>query len=280
MKAAQASACTDITGFGLFGHLMRMARQSKLTAEVFADALPAFDGALEAFRDGVIPGAVERNREFLGDGLQVAPDVDEALVHLGCDAQTSGGLLIAVTPDRLEKLKQALAQLEVKCFIIGRFVGPSNGRILVTNSAPQTRPTRCGRGRPRPFHHEFIITFRPTRTRLLRRHLRGEARPREFRSRNAESLRRPDALGAGRRRAERESQGTDPLQPGPAQPVPPVLRRALSKGARAGHHAGGAGRSGLVRHRDGRRPRAHVLPGVPATRARARPTASRNSPTR
>jgi AhpD family alkylhydroperoxidase len=116
---------------------MRMARQSKLTAEVFADALPSFAGALEAFREGVVPGAVERNREFLGDALEVAPDVDEALVHLGCDAQTSGGLLIAVSPERLEKLRQALAQRGVTAFVIGRFVGPSDGRIRVANSAAQ-----------------------------------------------------------------------------------------------------------------------------------------------
>jgi selenide,water dikinase len=145
MKAAAASACTDITGFGLFGHLMRMAQQSKLAAEVFADALPSFAGAVEAFREGVIPGAVERNREFIADGLQVAPDVDEALVHLGCDAQTSGGLLIAIPPDRLHKLEQELARRGVKAFVIGRFVGPSNGRILVTNSAAQ-----AARGRPHP----------------------------------------------------------------------------------------------------------------------------------
>jgi AhpD family alkylhydroperoxidase len=137
MKTAGASACTDITGFGLFGHLLRMARQSKLTAEVFAGTLPSFPGALEAFRDGVIPGAVERNREFIADGLQVASDVDEALVHLGCDAQTSGGLLIAVSPDRLAKLQQALAQRGVKTFVIGRFVGPSEGRIRITNSPTQ-----------------------------------------------------------------------------------------------------------------------------------------------
>ena len=140
MKAAGTSACTDITGFGLFGHLMRMARQSKLTAEVFADKLPAFDGALEAFRDGVIPGAVERNREFVGDGLEVTAGVDEALVHLGCDAQTSGGLLIAVAPDRLPKLEQELGQREVKAFVIGRFVGPSDGRIRVTSSPTQDNP--------------------------------------------------------------------------------------------------------------------------------------------
>jgi selenide,water dikinase len=144
MKAAGASACTDITGFGLFGHLMRMARQSKLTAEVFADALPSFPGALEAFRDGVIPGAVERNREFVADGLEVTAGVDEALVHLGCDAQTSGGLLIAVPPDRLGKLQQALAQRGVKAFVIGRFVGPSDGRIRVTSSPTQANPQPAG----------------------------------------------------------------------------------------------------------------------------------------
>jgi selenide,water dikinase len=147
MNAAGASACTDITGFGLFGHLIRMTRQSKLTAEVFANALPSFAGAVEAFRAGVIPGAVERNREFVGDALQVAADVDEALVHLGCDAQTSGGLLIAVAPERLDKLQQALAQRGVKAFVIGKFVGPSNGMIRVTNS-----PAHHAHGNPQPRH--------------------------------------------------------------------------------------------------------------------------------
>jgi len=138
MKAAGASACTDVTGFGLFGHLIRMARQGRLTAQVFAEALPAFDGVREAFRAGVIPGAVERNREFLGGGLEVAPDVDHALVCLGCDAQTSGGLLIAVAPDRLERLRQALAERGVTAFVIGQFLGSSEGRIELRNSAVPT----------------------------------------------------------------------------------------------------------------------------------------------
>ncbi len=145
MKEASATACTDITGFGLFGHLLRMARQSKLSAEVFADALPAFPGALEAFRDGVIPGAIERNREFLGEDLQVAPGIDEALVHLGCDAQTSGGLLIAVPPGRLEKLQHALANRGVEGRVIGRFVESSPGLILLANS-----PAAAGRGQASP----------------------------------------------------------------------------------------------------------------------------------
>ncbi|MCX6926086.1 MAG: AIR synthase-related protein [Verrucomicrobia bacterium] len=145
MKESGASACTDITGFGLFGHLIRMARQGKFTAQIIADALPAFEGAVEAFREGIIPGAVERNREFLGVGLQVGPGVDEALVHLGCDAQTSGGLLIAIAPNRLEDLTQALAQRGVDASVIGKFVSASAGLIQVTNALPQEE-----RGLPRP----------------------------------------------------------------------------------------------------------------------------------
>ena len=140
MKAAGASACTDITGFGLFGHLLRLARQSKLTAQVFADALPAFEGVLAAFREGVIPGAVERNREFLGDDLEVAPGVEEVFIHLGCDAQTSGGLLIAVAPERLQKLQLALAERGVKAHVIGTILGPSAGRILLSHSNGESTP--------------------------------------------------------------------------------------------------------------------------------------------
>lgn len=130
MKHAGASACTDITGFGLFAHLQRMLRQSKLGAEIFAAALPAFDGALDALRQGVIPGAIERNREYVGDALSIAPGVDEAMVNLGLDAQTSGGLLIAIAPERLEQLLQSLAQRGADAHVIGKIGGPA-GKIVV-----------------------------------------------------------------------------------------------------------------------------------------------------
>ncbi|MGO8676516.1 MAG: selenide, water dikinase SelD [Limisphaerales bacterium] len=140
MKEAGASACTDVTGFGLFGHLLRLARQSRLTAQVFAGALPAFQGVLDALREGVISGAVERNREFAGDDLEVSPKVEEALVHLGCDAQTSGGLLIAIPPHRLRALRDALARGGAEGFLIGKFLEPSRGRIhLVVSETEQPR---------------------------------------------------------------------------------------------------------------------------------------------
>ncbi len=138
MKEAGASACTDVTGFGLFAHLHRMLRAGGLGAEVFAGALPAFPGAVDALRQGVIPGAVERNREYVGEAIHIAPDVDEALVNLGFDAQTSGGLLIAITPERLEALQQSLARRGVSDFVIGQIVAPSDKEILVSRDAPET----------------------------------------------------------------------------------------------------------------------------------------------
>ncbi len=131
MWEAGASACTDVTGFGLFAHLLRMLRPGGLGAEIFAEALPAFDGAIEALRQGVIPGAIERNREYVGDAIHVATGVDEASANLGFDAQTSGGLLIAVPPERLERLRQSLAGRGAGHFVIGRIVAEA-GQIFLS----------------------------------------------------------------------------------------------------------------------------------------------------
>jgi len=132
MVEAGATACTDVTGFGLFGHLIGMARGSGVTAQVFADVLPAFDGALEALADGVIPGAIERNTEYVGDDILVADGTDPARVYLGYDAQTSGGLLIAIPADRHARLLTALADRGVLAVTVGTIVAPSTGRIVVT----------------------------------------------------------------------------------------------------------------------------------------------------
>ena len=130
---ADVSACTDVTGFGLFGHLISLARHSGVTAEVWTDALPAFAGALEAIREGVIPGAVERNMEYAGEDLVRQPEVDEAQVVLGFDSQTSGGLLICVSPASLEALLKDLEHRDADGWVIGKITEKSNGRIVVAN---------------------------------------------------------------------------------------------------------------------------------------------------
>ena len=87
-------ALTDVTGFGLLGHLHKLARASGVTAEVEAAAVPYLDGAREALRDGFVSGGTRRNLDWVRPHLDTGPvNEDEAL--LLADAQTSGGLLVA-----------------------------------------------------------------------------------------------------------------------------------------------------------------------------------------
>ncbi len=132
MNEVGASACTDVTGFGLFGHLISLCRHSGVTAQIHADRLPAFDGALDALADGVVPGAIERNSEYVGEDLSVASGVPEAGVLLGYDAQTSGGLMICIPAERHEKLLAALKARGTMAATIGRITGKSDGKIVVT----------------------------------------------------------------------------------------------------------------------------------------------------
>ncbi|HWH44969.1 MAG TPA: selenide, water dikinase SelD [Thermoleophilaceae bacterium] len=99
-RAAGASAMTDVTGFGLCGHLHELAKSSGLAAEVEAGAIPAIDGVLDllAGPEPPIAGGTRRNRAWVGDALAFAESVSEELRWLACDAMTSGGLLVAAPP--------------------------------------------------------------------------------------------------------------------------------------------------------------------------------------
>jgi selenide,water dikinase len=88
-----AEAATDVTGFGLLGHLFKMARASGVTAVVDASAVPYLDGARAALRDGFVSGGTRRNLDWVREHLDA--DVDEDELLLLADAQTSGGLLVA-----------------------------------------------------------------------------------------------------------------------------------------------------------------------------------------
>jgi selenide,water dikinase len=91
--AAGVTAATDVTGFGLLGHLYKMARASGVTAVVHASAVPYLDGARDALRDGYVSGGSRRNLDWVRPHLTSAVSEDELL--LLADAQTSGGLLVA-----------------------------------------------------------------------------------------------------------------------------------------------------------------------------------------
>ena len=91
--AAGLQAATDVTGFGLLGHLFKMARASGVTAIVDAAAVPYLDGARSSLRDGFVPGGSRRNLDWVRPDLEASVDDEELL--LLADAQTSGGLLVA-----------------------------------------------------------------------------------------------------------------------------------------------------------------------------------------
>jgi selenide, water dikinase len=91
--AAGIRAGTDVTGFGLLGHLYKMARASGVTAVIDAAAVPYLDGARESLRDGFVPGGSRRNLDWVRPHLDAAVNEDELV--LLADAQTSGGLLVA-----------------------------------------------------------------------------------------------------------------------------------------------------------------------------------------
>jgi selenide, water dikinase len=115
------SAMTDVTGFGLLGHLHELALASGVAAEVEAGAVPSIEGVLELLRshEPPIAGGTRRNREWVEPFIDWAPDVPEELGWLLCDAMTSGGLLIA----------SSRAPGGVR---IGRLVGGEPGRIAVS----------------------------------------------------------------------------------------------------------------------------------------------------
>lgn len=127
MMETSAEAATDVTGFGLLGHLHEMLAASSVAAEVDAASVPFLDGALDLAKEGIVPGGTRRNAAFL-DPL-VTRDLEEHEWLALADAQTSGGLLIASTdPDTLTG---ALESRGVSSWRIGRVREGEPGRISV-----------------------------------------------------------------------------------------------------------------------------------------------------
>ncbi|RLZ03332.1 selenide, water dikinase SelD [Kocuria tytonicola] len=92
--AAGVEACTDVTGFGLLGHLYKMCRASGVAAMLDASAVPLVDGTAEALRDGFVSGGTRRNLDWVRPHLTAGTGVSEETLLLLADAQTSGGLLV------------------------------------------------------------------------------------------------------------------------------------------------------------------------------------------
>ena len=149
-RAAGVRAATDITGFGLLGHLGNILAGSKLAAELWMENLPALDHAREMTAEGMVPGGTARNLEAASAVTTYAADVTPAERILLSDAQTSGGLLLAVRPERLDDLLTALKQEGTPSMaVIGRLVEGATGAIRVSSSPPVPLSTMWRGGTPR-----------------------------------------------------------------------------------------------------------------------------------
>jgi selenide, water dikinase len=119
-------AATDITGFGLIGHVSELAQASGVTVELDAKSIPLLDQTLDLARSGVITRAAKSNLAHVGQQLACA-GVDEVLIKILADAQTSGGLLLSVAADRADQLRSALRERNTRSAdVIGRVLARAN----------------------------------------------------------------------------------------------------------------------------------------------------------
>lgn len=141
MLAHGVHACTDVTGFGLMGHLAEMARASGAQVEIVWDDLPLFPGLLECLAEGIVPGGIERNRESSEASAVPGEDVTAAMMDVCFDPQTSGGLLIALPDDAAQALVETLhGEGVADAAVIGRVVGPGEGKVHVRTTGRRQMP--------------------------------------------------------------------------------------------------------------------------------------------
>jgi selenide,water dikinase len=123
---------TDVTGFGLLGHLLEVTQAGNVSAEIFARQVPTLDEAWEFIRKGKVPAATQTNLDYVAPHLHYADTVSREVSLMLADPQTSGGLLIAVPRERTDRLLARLRELKTPAAAcIGRITEPQDKRIIV-----------------------------------------------------------------------------------------------------------------------------------------------------
>lgn len=133
MRPAGVNACTDITGFGLLGHLRSMAAASHVAAKISLGAVPVLNGTWDLLEQNMVPGGTRRNLDSLQGVAQWDDGISEAAKLLLCDAQTSGGLLMSVPRQREAALIDSLRAHGADGFRIGEIVKSRDTYIEVTS---------------------------------------------------------------------------------------------------------------------------------------------------
>ncbi|MFH0765063.1 MAG: selenide, water dikinase SelD [Calditrichota bacterium] len=126
-----ANACTDVTGFGLLGHLWEMVEGSGVGADMFVSELPVFEGVLDLIREGVMDAGVKPNRNSFEENVRFADAVPAEARTLLFGAETSGGLLIAVPSHRASEMRRELTDQGCLAAEIGIVTDTARGKVKV-----------------------------------------------------------------------------------------------------------------------------------------------------
>jgi len=131
MASFDVHACTDVTGFGLLGHSLEMAKGSGVGIRIVKEQVPILDRVRELAKQGVIPGGTKNNHAHIQDSVSFSENMDTIDQWILCDAVTSGGLLISVAGDNAENLLSELLDAGVEAAIIGEVIDDHTGKIVV-----------------------------------------------------------------------------------------------------------------------------------------------------
>ena len=124
----EVTAMTDVTGFGLLGHLKEICEGSNVRAVVDFPHIQTLDGVKEYIAQGAVPGGTQRNFDSYGHLLSPITDEQKAIL---CDPQTSGGLLIAVQPQAVEKVQEIAKLANTPLIPVGKLVAADSGKPLI-----------------------------------------------------------------------------------------------------------------------------------------------------
>ncbi|KLU65750.1 selenide, water dikinase [Desulfosporosinus acididurans] len=130
MVEVGVSACTDVTGFGLLGHLSEMLSSSGVGAKIYNSDVPLITGAIEMAEAGAFSGGAHNNFRYMRDKVTWENSISKEMRMILCDPQTSGGLLIAVDPQKLDTFLNTLGQKNVDAREIGTITKEKTFRVL------------------------------------------------------------------------------------------------------------------------------------------------------
>lgn len=130
-RTGGVNSLTDITGFGLLGHALEMAQGSSVTIKIDSTNIPVIPKALEYARMGLVPAGAYANRAFTGDKVYINDNIAQEIEDVLFDPQTSGGLLISIPKEKVEKLLEELKSTPTKYAVVGEVFEKQEHYIIV-----------------------------------------------------------------------------------------------------------------------------------------------------